>query len=323
MSAASFRHIALALLFTVGSAAAQPIASPAMKPHTVKQAIPVAIFGEDDRHDLAQSGPQSGKDLAEKVGILSLSQSSYCTAFCVSGDVIATASHCLLGTEQSAAPDLERVSFSVGHGQRVSALAGADRIGMRRSIRSGTSSLRVTRPIAAASDWAVARLAKPVCTSGGLSLTAETRAGIDRIVSQNPQAVSQVAMHRDLAPDRVVMSGPCTIRRSFAQASEETIAFDFANAQSVLMHTCDTGAGSSGSPLLIEGAHGPEVIGINVGTYVISRTNTNSSSTQTSGSASEAIANTAVETARFKAAVEEFTIVTGAVGKGLKAIRSR
>ncbi|MCC0010250.1 MAG: peptidoglycan-binding protein [Hyphomicrobiaceae bacterium] len=39
----------------------------------------------------------------------------------------------------------------------------------------------------------------------------------------------------------------------------------------MLLHTCDTEAASSGSPLLIQGADGPEVVGINVGTYVRSR----------------------------------------------------
>ena len=39
----------------------------------------------------------------------------------------------------------------------------------------------------------------------------------------------------------------------------------------MLLHACDTDAASSGSPLLVDGDDGPEVVGINVGTYVRSR----------------------------------------------------
>ena len=48
-------------------------------------------------------------------------------------------------------------------------------------------------------------------------------------------------------------------------------ARDFTDPDQLLLHTCDTGAASSGSPLLVEGPDGPEVVGINVGTYVQSK----------------------------------------------------
>ena len=56
--------------------------------------------------------------------------------------------------------------------------------------------------------------------------------------------------------------------------------------------------------MLIDAPGGPEVIGINVGTYVLSRV-LNKTADNESGANNEPIANTALETARFRAAVEE------------------
>ena len=53
--------------------------------------------------------------------------------------------------------------------------------------------------------------------------------------------------------------------------SSPTLAKDFSAADNLILHTCDTGGASSGSPLLIDGADGPEVVGINVGTYAQTR----------------------------------------------------
>ena len=81
----------------------------------------------------------------------------------------------------------------------------------------------------------------------------------------------QISYHRDFTPWRLAYSRPCGVAKSFDSADWNTIAQDFAEPTQLLLHTCDTGGASSGSPLLIETAHGPEVIGINVGTYVQSK----------------------------------------------------
>lgn len=279
----------------------------------------VAVFGSDERRPL----PQSHAALAEQIGVLALGDAAFCTAFCVGDDTIATASHCLLGTEQMPGPDLERVSFKVGTAEHlVSArLAGEDRAHMRSGLRSGTALLRVTPPIAAARDWAVVRLAKPVCRAGGLPLSNLSR---DQIQSRAEAGeLYDAAMHRDVSPDRIVTSGPCSLPTAFPQASAGVIAQDFADPAAILMHTCDTGPGSSGSPLLVDGPHGPEVIGINVGTYIISRTATSTSSTSNPPREHDAIANTAIEVSRFRGAVEMFTLPTSSTGSGAKPIRGR
>lgn len=183
---------------------------------------------------------------------------------------------------------------------------------MRARLSAGTAALRITPPIEAARDWAVARLEKPVCRSGGLKLTGLDRTGIERRAARGE--IYQVAMHRDFEPGKLIYASPCSIERAFATAPEQTIASDFLKPEAILMHTCDTGPGSSGSPLLVDGDEGPEVVGMNVGTYVLSRTPANMTSTSSPQSRrSEAIANTAIEVGEFRAAIEQFSLQTSSI----------
>jgi hypothetical protein len=65
---------------------------------------------------------------------------------------------------------------------------------------------------------------------------------------------------------------------------------------------------------LIDGEAGPEVVGMNVGTYVLSRPPANTSSTGSPQTRrSEAIANTAIQVDEFKAAIEAFSLTTSAL----------
>ncbi|MEZ5900714.1 MAG: trypsin-like serine protease [Hyphomicrobiaceae bacterium] len=305
--------MAAANLCSVTSAAAAGPTWPVAHSKAETQIQPVAVFGTDDRRDLPASRARS---LSDKIGVLSIGRSNFCTAFCVAPDTIATASHCLLGTQEQQGPDLSRVTFNVGGENmqlRSSPLLGSTRKEVRRSIRAGTTGLRIRPPIAAERDWAVARLSKPVCTAGGLAMSALSRKDIEAQAAKGN--IYQVAMHRDLAADHLVVGAPCAMSRSFPQVRAETIALDFANANAILLHTCDTGLGSSGSPMLRDGAAGPEVVGINVGTYVISPPSTNLSSTAHSDEpTSEAIANTAVPVSQFRKAVDAFA-ATVAVGQ--------
>lgn len=296
--------LALAIFAGATSSAAADQAAP-----RIGRFVTTAIFGDDERRAL----PKSHEALRAKIGFLSLGEASICSAFCVSEDTIATASHCLLGTAQSPPPDLKRISFSVGGpNPQTSRLDGQSRTQMRARLSAGTAALRITPPIEAARDWAVARLEKPVCRSGGLKLTGLDRTGIERRAARGE--IYQVAMHRDFEPGTLVLGGPCTLARDFAKASATAIASDFLKPEAILMHTCDTGPGSSGSPLLSDGDEGPEVVGMNVGTYVLSRTPANTTSTNSPESRqSEAIANTAIHAGEFRAAIEQFSLETSSI----------
>lgn len=272
---------------------------------------PVAVFGADDRRNIATHTDEA--ELSEKIGILHIAGAGFCTASCVAPGVILTASHCLIGTQQFAGPDLSRVSFTLGAQSRTTALAGDRARDMRRNIVAGTPSLRLKPPIGAAADWAIARLATPVCEAGVLPVSTLNR---DEIEAQaQAGGIYQIAMHRDVTPDRLVRGGPCHIARSFAAAPAPAIELDFEDAGAILLHTCDTGMGSSGSPLLADGVNGPEIVGLNVGTYVLTKAATSTSlrGGETQQEASEPIANTAIDPVRFRRAVEDFTLATGAL----------
>jgi len=197
-----------------------------------------------------------------------------------------------------------------GAAERSSFLAGETRSGIRHNIVSGTNHLNVVPPIDAGSDWAVARLANPICSSGGLPLTPASREEIEAKAASG--AVYQVGMHRDLSARTLVRGEPCSISNSFRGVTGAIIERDFKEPETVFLHDCDTGPGSSGSPLLIDGETGPEVAGLNVGTYVLSRM-TEKDANGEARETSEPIANTAIVTSQFREAINSFSMLTGAL----------
>jgi protease YdgD len=134
---------------------------------------------------------------------------------------------------------------------------------------SGAFHLNVRPPIDATKDWALVRLSRPACSKGGLTVKALP---LDEVVRESDAArVFQIAYHRDFTPWKPALARPCRVSKSFDTADWATIGRDFAEPEALILHTCDTGGASSGSPMLLETAAGPVVIGINVGTYVQSK----------------------------------------------------
>ena len=261
-----------------------------------------AVFGRDER---VKTRPADAP-LHAKIGTLVSSENgAFCTAFCVAPDLIATASHCLFGTEVTPAPKLSALSFKPASA-RTPASATAIRQILQRTpnIISGTRALRVTPPIAAASDWAVARLASPICEAGGLALSTKSPADIHRAAGNGD--VYQIAVHADVADGKLRYGGPCALHTSFPKSDATSIARDFAEPSAILFQDCDTGGGSSGSPLLIDTTAGPEVVGINVGTYVLSRAVTTAQDANAQP-VSEPIANTAIEISAIRDAVQRMS----------------
>ena len=117
--------------------------------------------------------------------------------------------------------------------------------------------------------------------------------------------VFQVSYHRNFTPWRLAYSRPCAIARSFPGAEWTAIAKDFAEPGMLLLHTCDTGGASSGSPLLLDTPRGPEVIGINVGTYVQSKVVMQDGQV-TRRLKADTVANTAVSAVAFAAKLDAF-----------------
>jgi protease YdgD len=192
-----------------------------------------------------------------------------CTAFCVAPDTVATAAHCLYRTAGETPLRLADVSVRLHGSHAKSRIAGADKGAPEPNVLSGSTRLSVHPPIDATRDWALVRLAQPLCKAGALKLAPRSVNEVMQLAAEG--RVYNVAYHRDLPKWQPTLGRPCEVRRNFTDAPWRTISHDFANASQLILHTCDTGGASSGSPLLVDGPDGPEVVGINVGTYVQSK----------------------------------------------------
>ena len=297
------RRVALALL-ALACVAASPLSTLAWpsRPGADSMVQPVAVFGIDDRGPL----PARYKDLREKIGLLfSVHGRSVCTAFCVAKDVVATAGHCLHKIAGERTPrigdfwflrnyDVVRdIAHIAGHGNGTAAL----------NVMSGSMSLNVRPPIEATRDWALVRLARPACTKGVLPIRVLP---IDRILKEaEAKRVFQLSYHRDYTPWKLAYGQPCAVGKSFEHSEWSAIAQDFSDPEVLILHTCDTGGASSGSPMLLETDSGPEVIGINVGTYVQSKVLMQEGKVKKRMKA-DPVANTAVASAAFADKLDVF-----------------
>lgn len=257
----------------------------------------VSVFGTDDRILL----PADKSALNRSIGLLYDTRShSVCTAFCVGDDVIATAGHCLFRTADEKPLRLKSFQFRLQPRNAPPAstpIAGYGRNAEAQHVATGSQKLRVRPPIDAAADWALVRLMKPVCKGRALPISRQPEDEMIKLSAA--QRVYQVAYHRDFGDWELALGAPCAIRRSFNGADWSAISKDFVDASHVILHTCDTGGASSGSPMLIDGPAGPEVIGINVGTYLQSRVLTQHGEV-VHRYKSETVANTAVAAGAFR-----------------------
>ena len=293
----------LATVFTLASGDAGPLGPEAATANApVRSSVhPIAVFGADDRVPL----PADRSGLSASVGLIyEPGSQSVCTAFCVADDVAATAGHCLFRTAGERAPRLPGFTFRLspkGAPEAVTRIAGARQGGAPQNVAAGTLNLRVRPPIDASSDWALMRLEAPICKGRSLPLS---RQPADKLVElSTAQRVYQVSYHRDFGNWELALGHPCAIRRSFGGADWASIAKDFTDARHVILHTCDTGEASSGSPMLIDGPAGPEVIGINVGTYLQSRVLTQQGQV-VHRYKSKTVANTAVSVEAFRGVLD-------------------
>jgi protease YdgD len=262
----------------------------------------VAVFGADDRVPL----PAKFKDVREKMGLLfSVRGRSVCTAFCVAKDVVATAGHCLLKIAGERTPRIGDFWFLRNYDvvRDIVHIAGHANGTAALNVMSGSMSLNVRPPIEATRDWALVRLARPACTKGVLPVRVLP---VDQIVSEaGAGRVFHISYHRDYTPWKLAYGRPCGVAKSFESADWSTITQDFANPEALILHTCDTGGASSGSPLLLDTGSGPEVIGINVGTYVQSKVLMQEGKVMKRLKA-DPVANTGVASAAFADKLEAF-----------------
>jgi V8-like Glu-specific endopeptidase len=207
------------------------------------------VFGSDDRIAV----PASLASAARGVGLVTNGRTkSVCSMFCVASAVVATAAHCLDVGGDGGASRLVHVRLSVPpHAAGdTTTIAGVRISSAAQHVTTGqiTAASMKSRS-AAADDWALIRLERPICAGRVLAL--------DRVAAASDRQVSHVAYHSDrgLAAAAVV---DCRLWRSD-------------DAGPLLLHDCDTGGASSGSPILVVKPTELRVVAINIGVYRRSR----------------------------------------------------
>jgi protease YdgD len=231
---------------------------------------PVAIFGSDDRREV----PEELSALEGRIGMLyEQSTQTLCTAFCVAKDVIATAAHCLFQPKNARLPDLEEVTFRLNYGKtyQTSGIHGRRTPYTKNYIAVGTTSFNNEPPLSAPRDWALAKLERPICRFGHIKVQA---APVNELIRKSQQnKVFQVAYHWHYKHWQLAYASPCRIQRDYEQIKWRFIRQHFVDYDQLLLHDCDTGGASSGSPLLLnlDPPNAPVAIAINVGTYTRTR----------------------------------------------------
>jgi protease YdgD len=232
--------------------------------------MPVAIFGSDDRREV----PDNLSALEGKIGMLyEQSSQTLCTAFCVGKDLIATAAHCLFQPKNNRLPDLQEVTFRLTYGTtlQTSGIFARHTPFTKNFIAVGTTVFNNEPPLSAPRDWAVVKLEKPVCTFGVLRVDPQPVPELIKKSEEN--RVFQVAYHWDYKHWQLAYSMPCKVQRDYEQIKWRFIRQHFVDNEQLLLHNCDTGGASSGSPLLLmpDMPGQPTAIAINVGTYTRTR----------------------------------------------------
>lgn len=313
MTAASFRTGWFGQVLTILSVAGVSVATavPARsagplrdmrRPSHQSLVRPVAVFGSDDRTNV----PREFEQVARKIGLLFNNRTrTVCTAFCVAENIVATASHCL-GRSSGKVPtrysdfvfarDFDRI-------RDFSRIEGASRGAGGQHILAGSYGLKTRPPIDAINDWALFRLDRKGCPGGGLPFAVMSSG--DLMGEAAKGRIFQISYHRDWAQWRPAFAKACPVGRDFKAASWKTISSEFVNPESMVLHTCDTGGGSSGSPVFAMTANGPAVVAINVGTYVQSDLPSGKRGREATAKMEiETVANTAVNAEIFIAHIE-------------------
>lgn len=229
----------------------------------------VAVFGEDNRKRI----PKRLEALRGSIGVIYNERShTVCSAFCVADDVIATASHCVFRTKGEKPPPPEKFFFArPGTASGSVRFAGAASRTAGQHIATGAVGINTKPPIDASRDWALVKLQSPACRGKALPVVPMTPDDVE--IEAHAGRMFQAGFHRDFGRWSMAYSQPCFGgRRGEANITGPAInERDFNDPLNLVLHSCDTGGASSGSPLLIESAEGPRVVAINVGTFVQSR----------------------------------------------------
>jgi len=227
-----------------------------------------AVFGKDTRRDV----PPAYAHLTGQIGMIyEPDTQTLCSAFCVAPNVAATASHCLFQPRKGRLPNLFDMTFRLEHRDlsMSSGISGRMAGTPKHGVAVGTTRFGKEPPLSAPKDWALAKLERPICKFGTMKISPR---GTDALIeASRERRIFQLSYHWDYTHWKLAYSDRCSIQRSFKGIEWRYIRQHFSGADDLLLHDCDTGGASSGSPILMDTAEGPVVVGLNVGTYTRTR----------------------------------------------------
>ncbi len=263
----------------------------------------IAVFGADNRGAL----PRKLRALKKSIGLVYNNQArSVCTGFCVADKIVATAAHCLFRTAGERRPRLSEFRFVLRAQKNwpSSRIEGYQKRSPEQFVIAGSRKLKVEPPIDATRDWALMRLARPLCRGAVLPISKEPSTAA--VKASKHKALLQVSFHHDYANWRLAHASPCILEPISKHNKKKRIDRDFTAPDDLILHRCDTGGASSGSPLLAKDKNGNlSVVAINVGTYVQTRMLVENGKVVRRFK-SDAIANTAVSARVFANLITPF-----------------
>ena len=219
--------------------------APAWQPASARRVAtrpsqPVAVFGSDDRIRC----PPNTRTCRRRSACCSIMRSrTVCTAFCVRhGRRRHRRPLPASAPPASGRPRLADFWFARNYDavRDYARIAGHASGAAAQHVMSGALSLNVRPPIDATRDWALVRLARPVCAKGVLpAARAADRADPER--GRRQARVPGLLSSRLHALEARLLASPAAWRRASRRRTGSSIARDFAEPAALLLHTCDTG----------------------------------------------------------------------------------
>ena len=224
--------------------------------------VTAAIFGADNRKPV----PKHLAKVAQAVGVLRApgrGSSNECNAVCLAPRIIATSAHCLyFPVRNGSRPSLQAITFRNARGR--SGLAGAARGEAQWNVIAGATYEAEESSWIVSRDWALARLAAPVCDGVALEMSARNKWGdlFDAVLNDEVFVISNNRYGRGL---RQQYAAPCDPGQyTLAQALRWLlINLGSHDPKHLIPHRCDFKRGASGSPLLLEREGKILTVGVN------------------------------------------------------------
>lgn len=216
-----------------------------------------AIVGKDDR---TKKIPKAYRKLARSVGAV-FTGKAMCSAVCVAPDVVLTSAHCLVDRRGRLPAAISRYMFvfDVKKRRSMARIAGDSARAKRRNVLLGGG----YQGHAENRDWAALRLSRPVCSGRNVPFDQSGSAAANAAKSRH---LINIAFHAD-SKHTPLYSGRCRRHERLGGRHAKRFRKSQVNRREVLLHTCDSLEGSSGSPIFgVPGKGTPRLLAINQGT---------------------------------------------------------